>query len=60
MESIGEYLAERTTLQSELPAGASEFEAYTACPEIMQKICVLNTEIMIGTTALVALLIRYL
>ncbi|KAJ9592964.1 hypothetical protein L9F63_015334, partial [Diploptera punctata] len=55
LESVDEWLAERTSLQYEIPAGMSSYEAYQKYPHLVDKLNALNCELSAGTTAVVAL-----
>lgn len=54
-QSIDDALAEKTTLQLQIPEGMSSYEAVQQFPEEVGRIQVLNDEISGGTTAVVAL-----
>ncbi|KAJ9576773.1 hypothetical protein L9F63_025333 [Diploptera punctata] len=53
-EDIKEVLR-RTSLQYEIPAGMSSYEAYQKYPHLVDKLNALNCELSAGTTAVVAL-----
>ncbi|XP_067007511.2 TGF-beta-activated kinase 1 and MAP3K7-binding protein 1 [Anabrus simplex] len=56
MDSIDDRLAERTSLQYEIPDGLTSFEAYQKFPHLVDKLNALNCELSSGTTAVVALI----
>ncbi|XP_034949919.1 TGF-beta-activated kinase 1 and MAP3K7-binding protein 1-like [Chelonus insularis] len=54
-DSIGDLLAERTSLQFDIPEGMNSYEAYQKFPEVVDKLNELNQELSAGTSAVVAL-----
>ncbi|XP_063989119.1 TGF-beta-activated kinase 1 and MAP3K7-binding protein 1-like [Diachasmimorpha longicaudata] len=57
-DSIGEVLAERTSLQFDIPDGLNSYEAYQKFPEVVDKLNELNGELSAGTSGIVALVYR--
>ncbi|GLV34393.1 Ppm1 [Carabus blaptoides fortunei] len=55
LNSLGDLLAERTSLQCELPHGLPAYEAYQKYPEIFEKLKSINYELSSGTSALISL-----
>lgn len=55
MDSLGDLLAERTSLQCELPRGLPAYEAYQKYPEIFEKLKSINYELSSGTSAVISL-----
>ncbi|XP_015585361.1 TGF-beta-activated kinase 1 and MAP3K7-binding protein 1 [Cephus cinctus] len=56
LDSIGDLLAERTSLQFDIPDGLNSYEAYQKFPHLVNKLNSLNCEISAGTSAVVALI----
>ncbi|GLH04118.1 Probable protein phosphatase CG10417 [Gryllus bimaculatus] len=57
-DSIDDRLAERTSLQYEIPDGLTSYEVYQKYPDLIDKLNALNCELSAGTTAVVALIYR--
>ncbi|KAK6622277.1 hypothetical protein RUM44_002084 [Polyplax serrata] len=55
-DSVGDKLAERTSVQYEIPNDLTSYEAYQKYPHLVDKLNALNTELSSGTTAVVALI----
>ncbi|XP_066582091.1 TGF-beta-activated kinase 1 and MAP3K7-binding protein 1-like [Prorops nasuta] len=55
LDSIGDLLAERTSLQCDIPDGLNSYEAYQKFPHLVSKLNALNCELSAGTSAVVAL-----
>lgn len=55
LESIDDFLAERTSLQYEIPDDMNSYEAYQKFPHVVDKLKALNSELSAGTTAVIAL-----
>ncbi|KAL0276687.1 UNVERIFIED_CONTAM: hypothetical protein PYX00_004204 [Menopon gallinae] len=55
-DSVGDKLAERTSVQCEIPDGLTSYEAYQKYPHLVDKLNALNTELSCGTTAVIALI----
>lgn len=55
MDSIGDILAERMSLQFEIPDNLNSYEAYQKFPHLVDKLNTLNCELSTGTSAVVAL-----
>lgn len=55
LDSLGDLLAERTSLQCELPRGLPAYEAYQKYPEIFEKLKSINYELSSGTSAVISL-----
>ncbi|OXU29520.1 hypothetical protein TSAR_003832 [Trichomalopsis sarcophagae] len=55
MDSMGDLLAERMSLQFEMPDGLNVYEAYQKCPDLVHKLNLINYELSAGTSAVVAL-----
>jgi len=55
-DSIDDLLAEKTTLQMELPDNMSTYDAYQQYPDLVNKIQALNAQVSGGTTAVLALI----
>ncbi|EFN64766.1 Mitogen-activated protein kinase kinase kinase 7-interacting protein 1 [Camponotus floridanus] len=58
LESIGDLLAERASLQFDLPDGLNSYETYQKFPDLVNKLNALNCELSAGTSAVVALVYR--
>ncbi|KAK0082632.1 hypothetical protein PV325_010080 [Microctonus aethiopoides] len=58
LDSIGDLLAERTSLQFDIPDGLNSYETYQKFPDAVDKLNALNCELSAGTSALVALVYR--
>lgn len=58
LDSMDDWLAERTSLQYEIPSDMSSYEAYRKFPHLVDKLNALNCELSAGTTAVVALVYR--
>ncbi|XP_032675271.1 TGF-beta-activated kinase 1 and MAP3K7-binding protein 1-like [Odontomachus brunneus] len=58
MESIGDLLAERASLQFDIPDGLNSYETYQKFPELVDKLNTLNCELSTGTSAVVALVYK--
>lgn len=56
MDSVDDKLAERTSIQYEIPDGLNEYETYQKYPHLADKLKSLNAELSCGTTAVVALI----
>ncbi|KYN03374.1 PREDICTED: TGF-beta-activated kinase 1 and MAP3K7-binding protein 1-like [Cyphomyrmex costatus] len=57
-ESIGDLLAERASLQFDIPDGLTPYETYQKFPDLVDKLNALNCELSAGTSAVVALVYR--
>ncbi|XP_011505177.1 PREDICTED: TGF-beta-activated kinase 1 and MAP3K7-binding protein 1-like isoform X2 [Ceratosolen solmsi marchali] len=57
-DSIGDLLAERTSLQCDIPDGLNSYEAYQKFPDVVNKLNTLNCELSAGTSAIVVLIYR--
>nr|CAD7200052.1 unnamed protein product [Timema douglasi] len=55
LESVDDCLAQRTSLQYEIPDNLTPYEAYQKFPHLVDKLNSLNLELSSGTTAVVAL-----
>ncbi|KAF7382415.1 TGF-beta-activated kinase 1 and MAP3K7-binding protein 1-like isoform X2 [Vespula maculifrons] len=55
LDSIGDLLAERTSLQFDIPDGLNSYETYQKFPHLVDKLNSLNCELSAGTSAVVAL-----
>ncbi|XP_021939064.1 TGF-beta-activated kinase 1 and MAP3K7-binding protein 1-like isoform X5 [Zootermopsis nevadensis] len=55
LDSVDDRLAERTSLQYEIPDGMTSYEAYQKFPHLVDKLNALNCELSAGTTVVVAL-----
>ncbi|XP_011641728.1 TGF-beta-activated kinase 1 and MAP3K7-binding protein 1-like [Pogonomyrmex barbatus] len=58
LESIGDLLAERASLQFDIPDGLTPYETYQKFPDLVDKLNALNCELSAGTGAVVALVYR--
>ncbi|EFN82775.1 TGF-beta-activated kinase 1 and MAP3K7-binding protein 1 [Harpegnathos saltator] len=58
LESIGDLLAERASLQFDIPDGLNSYETYQKFPDLVDKLNTLNCELSAGTSAVVALVYR--
>ncbi|XP_012280880.1 TGF-beta-activated kinase 1 and MAP3K7-binding protein 1 [Orussus abietinus] len=58
LDSIGDLLAERASLQFDIPAGLNSYETYQKFPQLVDKLNALNCELSAGTSAVVALVYR--
>lgn len=58
LESIGDLLAERASLQFDIPDGLTPYETYQKYPDLVDKLNALNCELSAGTSAVVALVYR--
>lgn len=58
LDSIGDLLAERTSLQFDIPDGLNSYETYQKFPHLVDKLNALNCELSAGTSAVVALIYR--
>ncbi|XP_014485131.1 PREDICTED: TGF-beta-activated kinase 1 and MAP3K7-binding protein 1-like [Dinoponera quadriceps] len=58
LESIGDLLAERTSLQFDIPDGLNSYETYQKFPDLVDKLNALNCELSAGTSAVVALVFK--
>lgn len=58
LESIGDLLAERASLQFDIPDGLTSYETYQKFPDLVDKLNALNCELSAGTSAVVALVYR--
>lgn len=58
LESIGDLLAERASLQFDIPDGLNSYETYQKFPDLVDKLNALNCELSAGTSAVVALVYR--
>ncbi|XP_070155301.1 TGF-beta-activated kinase 1 and MAP3K7-binding protein 1 isoform X2 [Polyergus mexicanus] len=58
LESIGDLLAERASLQFDIPDGLNSYETYQKFPDLVDKLNALNCELSSGTSAVVALVYR--
>ncbi|OAD59872.1 TGF-beta-activated kinase 1 and MAP3K7-binding protein 1 [Eufriesea mexicana] len=56
LDSIGDLLAERTSLQFDIPDGLNSYETYQKFPHLVDKLNALNCELSVGTSAVVALI----
>lgn len=57
-DSIGDLLAERTSLKFDIPEELNSYEAYQKFPDLVNKLNKLNRELAAGTSAIVALVFR--
>ncbi|EGI65104.1 TAB1 protein, partial [Acromyrmex insinuator] len=57
-DSIGDLLAERASLQFDIPDGLTPYETYQKFPDLVDKLNALNCELSAGTSAVVALVYR--
>ncbi|XP_011329693.1 TGF-beta-activated kinase 1 and MAP3K7-binding protein 1 isoform X3 [Ooceraea biroi] len=57
-ESVGDLLAERASLQFDIPDGLNSYETYQKFPDLVDKLNALNCELSAGTSAVVALVYR--
>ncbi|PNF39628.1 hypothetical protein B7P43_G05679 [Cryptotermes secundus] len=55
-DSVDDRLAERTSLQYEIPDSMTSYEAYQKFPHLVAKLNALNCELSAGTTVVVALI----
>nr|CAD7578901.1 unnamed protein product [Timema californicum] len=55
LESVDDCLAQRTSLQYEIPDNLTPYEAYQKFPHLVDKLNSLNLELSSGTTAVVSL-----
>lgn len=55
LDSIGDLLAERASLQFDIPDGLNSYETYQKFPHLVDKLNALNCELSAGTSAIVAL-----
>ncbi|XP_015513997.1 TGF-beta-activated kinase 1 and MAP3K7-binding protein 1 [Neodiprion pinetum] len=55
LDSIGDILAERASLQFDIPDGLNSYETYQKFPYLVDKLSSLNSELSAGTSAVVAL-----
>lgn len=55
-ETIGQQLAERTSLLSEIPEGMTPYDTFKDYPELLASLENLNREVASGTSAVVALI----
>lgn len=58
LESIGDLLAERASLQFDIPDGLTPYETYQKFPDLVDKLNALNCELSAGTSAVVALVYK--
>ncbi|CAL1673770.1 unnamed protein product [Lasius platythorax] len=58
LESVGDLLAERASLQFDIPDGLNSYETYQKFPDLVDKLNALNCELSAGTSAVVALVYR--
>ncbi|XP_012223011.1 TGF-beta-activated kinase 1 and MAP3K7-binding protein 1 [Linepithema humile] len=58
LESIGDLLAERASLQFDIPDGLNSYETYQKFPDLVDKLNALNCELSAGTSAVVALVYK--
>ncbi|XP_060527969.1 TGF-beta-activated kinase 1 and MAP3K7-binding protein 1-like [Cylas formicarius] len=58
MESLGDLLAERTSLHYDIPEGLNSYEAYQKVPQVMEAIQRINCELSSGTVVAVALIFK--
>lgn len=58
MDSLGDLLAERTSLLYDIPEGLNPYEAYQRMPHTLEQIKVLNCQLASGTAAAVALICK--
>lgn len=56
MESIYDSLAERTSLQCDIPEGLTYYEAYQRVPEVVENIKKINQDLSSGTAVAIALI----
>ncbi|XP_051162943.1 TGF-beta-activated kinase 1 and MAP3K7-binding protein 1-like [Leptopilina boulardi] len=56
LDSIGDILAERASLQFDIPDGLNSYETYQKFPHLVDKLNALNCELSAGTSAAVALI----
>ncbi|KAH0558093.1 TGF-beta-activated kinase 1 and MAP3K7-binding protein 1-like isoform X1 [Cotesia glomerata] len=57
-DSIGDLLAERTSLKFDIPEELNSYEAYQKFPDLVNKLNKLNRQLAAGTSAIVALVFR--
>ncbi|XP_043275797.1 TGF-beta-activated kinase 1 and MAP3K7-binding protein 1-like [Venturia canescens] len=56
LDSIGDLLAERASLQFDIPDELNSYEAYQKFPDLVDKLNAINCELSAGTSAVVALI----
>ena len=56
LDSIGDLLAERASLQFDIPDGLNSYETYQKFPHLVDKLNALNCELSAGTSAVLTLI----